>query len=197
MQPLGTSYSLTPTLRRSLITLAVLIALVGMSGCPKATAPVPPPPTTPPVVVPPVEPPPSADWTLNWAWQQRVDNAPFCTAALTTSCIKSFSWGYTVGSAQTIVKTTALPYPACPATIPSPATLSCQTPADATGTVTIFDTAHSLLPLGGAGFVPFVQTNWVDMNGAAQVTAPGVAPAQTKNAPSIVTGSLVAVATEN
>lgn len=179
MRPLGITPSSTHQQKPLLAMLAALIALVGLTGCPKAvTAPVPPP-----ITVTPPAPPANADWTLDYSWQESVANSPLCTTVVNTSCIKSFSWGYSVGTTQTIVKTTSLPYAACPATMPSPPDISCQTPASAAGIVSFSDTANTLLPLGGTGSTPFVVANWIDMNGAAQVTAPATAPNLIESAP--------------
>lgn len=170
--------------RPRLALLSILLLSIVAAGCGARTV----------VTVPPPTPSPSgnADFVLDWAWQQSVANSPLCTASVTTSCVKSFTWGYSVSGAQTPVKTTSLPYSACPAQIPNPADLSCQTAANGAGIVQFYDTANSLLPLGGTGSTPYVVTNWVDMNGNAQATSPATAPNIIESAPAATITSATA-----
>jgi hypothetical protein len=118
-------------------SLAVVLLLAVLAGCAARPAPPPPPP-----------PPTSQDWTVTIRWDFDFTNYPPCTAARTTSCVTSFTWGYEVGTAQTPLHT----LPVSPT---------------ASGALTgITDTANSLLPLGVVRF--FCAANFVDQAGAAQ-----------------------------
>lgn len=72
--------------------LLVLLPLLLLYGCPKATT----------VNVPP---PPNADWTVTINFTYDFTNFVPCSATVTSGCISGFTWGYMSGTSQVPLKT--------------------------------------------------------------------------------------------
>lgn len=135
-------------------TLAALcLSLLLLSGCPKATAPVPPPITTP-----------NPDFTITGSWQYDFTNFVPCSATVTTGCISGFTWGYINGTTLVPIATMAEPVPACSASV----TANCQS-VSGTQPQTFKFQGNSQLAIGSVNF--YVVVNSITTTGAAQVSA--------------------------
>ena len=100
----------------------------------------------------PPAPPPSQDHTLTLNWNQSFANNPPCSSTVVTSCISGFNTGTLTGTTPTQLHND-------PAGVCSGATQpeACTT------------TYNAQLPIGSITF--YVETTFVDQNGAAGVTA--------------------------
>jgi hypothetical protein len=137
--------------------LSWLILLFCIAGCTKAVVVTPPPPINP-------------DFTIDTNFQYNFADFAPCVGAVTTSCVKSFAWGFVTGVPVKTVPITAFFTAAgapitCPATLPSPPDLTCVQPANAQGFSTLVDFGNSTLPVGGTGDTIWWQATGVDVNG--------------------------------
>lgn len=140
--------------------LACLFVVLMLAGC-SAINPGPKPPV----------PPPNPDFTITAQWSYDFTNFAACSTAVTTGCIKSFTWGYLKGPTPVVLKTS--PASACSGTTQPE---SCA------------DTMNSQLPMGALTF--FVEADFIDNAGVAgesAQTATGTATVVTAGAPGALT----------
>ena len=134
--------------------LSGLLTMILLAGCAgRVPAPSPVPPNQP------------KDWTVTVNFDFNFTNYVPCSTTVTKSCITGFTWGYSSVGVNTPLATLAEPVPVCTSSLTencttggSPAHFTVQT--------------NSLLPIGSVGF--FAKANYIDQNGAAASSSPGL-----------------------
>lgn len=136
-----TSHKLYTVLELVMLVAMALVVALWLTGC-AGQAPI------------AVNPPPiSTDHTLIFAWHQSFTNNPPCSATLTTSCITGFNEGYLDATGK-------------------PVQLHTDTAAVCSGTTqpeACTSTFSATFAMGQITF--YVETTFVDLTGAANVTA--------------------------